>query len=350
MDFTLERYKELMGTLLRQGFSYYGVYGYILQRLRRIEEHRFHRGEKEVGGDRVIILRQDIDRLPENSLVIAKIQKELGIKSTFYFRSVARSFEPEVIEKIAGMGHEVGYHYEDVSLTANSSKSLVSSSKFREKDLIDESIGTFDRNLERLMEYAGVKTICMHGSPMSRWDSRLLWKYYDYKDFGIECEPYFDMDMEEMLYLTDTGRKWNGSAVSVRDKAQGPEHRAQSTLLHSSILEGQGRASDFATDLAEASSGKQGLEDQFNAWVRKPVSGSLMNMTGKSLEFQRGYNFRTTEDIVRAAERDRLPDRMMMNFHPHRWNNFGMQWWKELVGQNIKNSVKYFIIRIRPGN
>ena len=66
----------------------------------------------------------------------------------------------------------------------------------------------------------------MHGSPMSRWDSRLLWKYYDYHDFGIVGEPYFDVNFDEVLYLTDTGRRWDGGAVSVRDKVSGVGHQA----------------------------------------------------------------------------------------------------------------------------
>ncbi len=39
-----------------------------------------------------------------------------------------------------------------------------------------------------------------------------------YKDFGIIGEPYFDVDFSKVLYLTDTGRRWDGEKVSVRDK------------------------------------------------------------------------------------------------------------------------------------
>lgn len=61
-------------------------------------------------------------------------------------------------------------------------------------------------------------SICMHGSPMSPYDSRDLWKQYNYKDFGIIGKPYFDIDFSKVLYLTDTGRRWDGEKVSVRDK------------------------------------------------------------------------------------------------------------------------------------
>ena len=38
------------------------------------------------------------------------------------------------------------------------------------------------------------------------------------RDFGIIAEPCFDIDFNDVFYLTDTGRRWDGSDVSVRDK------------------------------------------------------------------------------------------------------------------------------------
>jgi len=314
------------------------------------------------------VLRQDVDRMPGNSLAVARIQKEMGVRSTFYFRSVPESFDLGIIEEIAGMGHEIGYHYEDLVLarqkikvkrqknygrgqgawrrggmaqsTEHSAQSHgrsdevtpTSPSDLRRtgkglrdnnvepetwnlKPLFEAGIESFARNLERLRKYADVKTICMHGSPMSRWDSRLLWKYYDYREFGVKCEPYFDVDFSEILYLTDTGRRWNGGNVSVRDKGLGIRD--------------------------------EGLGEQYKDWVRKPIPGSLMNMTAESTAFQAKYNFRTTNDIIRAAEQDKLPDKMMMTFHPQRWTDKPMPWIKELVWQNVKNVGKYFIIKMR---
>jgi len=58
----------------------------------------------------------------------------------------------------------------------------------------------------------------MHGSPLSKYDNKELWKYYDYRDYGIIGEPYFDLDYAEIFYITDTGRKWNNKDASLRDK------------------------------------------------------------------------------------------------------------------------------------
>ena len=60
----------------------------------------------------------------------------------------------------------------------------------------------------------------MHGSPMSKWDNKKIWEKYNYKNYGIIGEPYFDINFDEFYYLTDTGRKWDGDKVSVRDKVK----------------------------------------------------------------------------------------------------------------------------------
>ena len=41
---------------------------------------------------------------------------------------------------------------------------------------------------------------------------------YDYRDYDIIGEPYFDLDFDEFFYLTDTGMRWNAGRFSIRDK------------------------------------------------------------------------------------------------------------------------------------
>jgi hypothetical protein len=61
----------------------------------------------------------------------------------------------------------------------------------------------------------------MHGSPRSKYDNKALWQKYDFRELGIIGEPYLDIDFNEVAYLTDTGRRWNGFDVSIRDKVKG---------------------------------------------------------------------------------------------------------------------------------
>ncbi len=50
--------------------------------------------------------------------------------------------------------------------------------------------------------------------------------------------------------------------------------------------------------------------------------------------------FRYMWDIIEAAERGVLPDKVMLNVHPQRWNDKHWPWVKELFWQNVKNVIK----------
>lgn len=80
----------------------------------------------------------------------------------------------------------------------------------------------FVENLEKIRTIVPVTTICMHGSPLSRFDNREIWKKYDYRELGITGDAYLDIDFTQVAYFTDTGRRWNGEEVSIRDKVSGP--------------------------------------------------------------------------------------------------------------------------------
>jgi hypothetical protein len=251
-DFTLIKYKLLLEAFQR---NEYAIIAY---------EDLFTKPVPE----KYVIMRHDVDDLPEQSLAKASIEKEMGVRSTYYFRVVEESNHPEIIKKIAALGHEIGYHYEDLSLANGNFK---------------KAIKLFEKNLAYFREFYPVKTICMHGSPASIWDNRLIWRDYNYKSYDILAEPYFDVNFNETLYLTDTGRKWNGNKVSVRDKVKA--------------------------------------------------------------HFQQGFNFKKSNEIVQAADKNLLPTKIMITTHPQRWHNAIRPWIKELVLQNIKNTIKkYFYV------
>jgi hypothetical protein len=207
MDFTLIAYKKLLKSLKKADYSFLTISQYLTALV-----------------SKQVVLRHDIDKLPLNALQFAKIESEMGIKGTFYFRIVTESFNERIINEIFSMGHEIGYHYEDLSFAWTKLKAQGSGLRAQgeelEKLIVEIGIESFSENLARLRKIVPVNTICMHGSPLSRWDSRLLWKYYDYHDFGVVSEPYFDINFNEVLYLTDTGRRWDGGLVSIRDKPQ----------------------------------------------------------------------------------------------------------------------------------
>lgn len=250
MDFTVKIYRDLVTSLKSQNYTF-----------QTFDEFLTSPAEKS------IVLRHDVDLLPHNSLRFAEIQAENDVKGVYYFRAVPESWDVSVIKQIAELGHEIGYHYENLT-TCNGD--------------LEKGIADFKNNLEALRKLAPVTTICMHGSPMSKYDSKDLWKTYNYKDLGLIGEPYFDVDFQKVYYLTDTGRKWDGNKVSVRDKVN----------------------------------------------------------SGYNLSFH------TTQQVIDAANSGKLPNQIMFTFHPQRWNDNLLMWSKELVLQNVKNIVKkYFFVK-----
>jgi len=139
--------------------------------------------------------------------------------------------------------------------------------------------------LDALRKLVPVTTICMHGSPRSKFDNRTMWQKYDYRTLGITGEPYFDVDFNHVFYLTDTGRCWNGWKSSVRDKVPQQEN-----------------------------------------WIKN------------------GLIFQSTSDIIQSMLNMKLPDQIMFTFHPQRWTDQPLPWLKELVIQKMKNGVKRLII------
>lgn len=254
LDFTLLTYRKLLEALKERGYVFITFEQYCQVSAERLPK-------------RFVILRHDVDLRAKNSLATAQIEHELELQASYYFRVVPESNQPEVIREIAALGHEIGYHYEDMAIMHGDT---------------EKALAHFQEQLAYFRQYYPVSTICMHGAPTSKYDGRELWKHYDYREYGVIGEPYFDVDFSKVFYLTDTGRRWDGYKVSVRDKI--PQYQDQ--------------------------------------WT------------------ERGWVYRRSSQIIEAAEQSQLPACIMITTHPQRWTNNPLLWIKEVVVQTIKNTIK----------
>ena len=166
LDFTLEKYRELCKAIVKN-YEPLTVVSYL---------------EDKPSG-KTVIMRHDVDRKPENALKMAELESELGIKSTYYFRIKDGVFVPGIVKEIAEIGHEIGYHYEVLD---------------KAKGDYNKAIKIFKEELKTFREICDVKTICMHGNPLSKWVNKDLWKRYDFKEFGIIGEPYLSIDYKKV--------------------------------------------------------------------------------------------------------------------------------------------------------
>ncbi len=286
MDFTKTIYTKLLECIIEQNYTLLTFEEFI---------QNDEQGKK-------IVLRHDVDKLPFNSLRLAEIENSLGLKATYYFRVVPESWDVEIMKKIAALGHEIGYHYEEMDLANKKQKSEVGGqpvsakrsedgkSEVVKEELVDLALEIFKENIEKFREIYPVKTICMHGSPLSKYDNKDLWSHraafgskYNYRDYGIIAEPYFDVDYDKVFYITDTGRAWNKGESSVRDR----------------------------------------VNTRFD------------------------INIKSTQHMIELFNQNKMPDQIIINTHPQRWFNFGYGWVKELLLQNTKNIVKKILIKRR---
>lgn len=217
---------------------------------------------------RSTMLRHDVDDRKLHSLVFARIQHGRGIRGTYYFRMVPQSFDERVIKEVHALGHEVGYHYEEMDLCRGDAA---------------KAFDLFRRNLDRLRAIVPITSICMHGSPRSRFDNKDIWKLYDYRRLGLLGEPYLDLDFSRTGYYTDTGGRWDGGAYSVRDRV---------------------------------------------------TAGAFPR-------------FRSTEEMTRSVRQRTFPQPVMLTFHPQRWTDSTALLLRDRLVQHMKNYAKYGIIQWR---
>jgi len=252
IDFTVAKYQELCETIVESEYATLTFTRYF---------------SSKTVPEKFIILRHDVDRKPENALEMAELENDLGITSTYYFRMKEDIFIPRIIRRIANMGHEIGYHYEVLD---------------KARGDMNKAIRIFEDELKEFRKICDVKTICMHGNPLSKWVNKDIWKKYDFRDFGIIGEPYLSIDYTKVLYLTDTGRRWN-SKFSVKD-----------------------------------------------------VVDANLNQSNEKIK--------STDDIMNMIIEGHV-DQMCILAHPSRWSDKFGAWLKELVWQNVKNVGKAILVK-----
>jgi hypothetical protein len=208
-------------------------------------------------------IRHDVDKNVQKALDVACLEKEMGIYSTFFFR-YKKTFDKNIIKKVLKLGHEIGYHYEVLSKARGDYK---------------KAIKLFESELAEFRKITPLRCIVAHGAPLSRWDNKKIWQYYDFHNFGIETEAYISFDFKKIHYLTDTGRRWGGCMGNLRDRV----------------------------------------------------------CSKQDLFFQNTYQ------IIQAVEKDVFPQKIIINIHPQRWHDNLLECFMEFAYQHIKNIAKLAI-------
>jgi len=258
LDFTLEKYRELCEAVTKLQYTVLTVGTYLVsQNLPQ----------------KYIILRHDVDRNPNRALQMARLEHEFNINTSYYFRFNKRTFQPNLVREIANMGHEIGYHYETLD-KANGD--------------YERAVQIFEFELEEIRKVIAVKTICMHGNPLTRWNNIDLWNKYDFKDLGIIGDAF--LSFHEITYFSDTGRTWN-NRFKIKDR-----------FPHNISSDGR---------------------DKENATVK------------------------STDDLIHLIKRESLQS-IYIGVHPERWSGNLFGWMKSLAFDIGVNLGKQLIMLMNP--
>ena len=182
--FTFDAYGDILDELLAMGYKTLCV-----------REHM--RGAPD---EPWILLRHDVEWGIERALAIAQMEHDRGMAATYYFHGPHRRrvFDPHTMRAIAEMGHEVGYHYETLDLSAGDFE--------KAEKLFAEQLAEFHQHGIQ------IDTVCMHGNPRIRkrgylrnadlFKDRLADLREKYELLG---EAYYLSSTEDVSYVSDVG-------------------------------------------------------------------------------------------------------------------------------------------------
>jgi hypothetical protein len=152
----------------------------------------------------LLVLRHDVDQHPRSALEMARVERELGLRSAWYFRW--RTADARVIDALREAGCTVGFHYETLSRlalergarTAEEVASLVPAARAG----LQAEVGVF---AER---HGPIRSICPHGdsrAPLARNASLLHGR--EAGEFGVEFDVNEAMRGRGLArWLTDRSR------------------------------------------------------------------------------------------------------------------------------------------------
>jgi len=158
-DFSLEHYQEILDLAKSQGYAFKSF----------LEKPSFN----------TVYLRHDIDLSLEKALDFAKIEKERGIKATYFLQTDGpfyNVFDKEglaIMNQIYYLGHEIGLHYNK-------------------------------GNMQKQVKALNIKKlVSFHRSPKEFLGKKI-------KGFVSACEPRF---FQEIKYVSESNNFWREGCV-----------------------------------------------------------------------------------------------------------------------------------------
>lgn len=105
--FALDTYVRMLDLARDYGYAVYGIETYLVARK-----------EQSAPKGKYIAIRHDVDWFPSRALAMAAIEANRNVLTTYYFRKKFFDSNSKTIGRIAGLDHQIGYHYEEADAPA----------------------------------------------------------------------------------------------------------------------------------------------------------------------------------------------------------------------------------------
>lgn len=232
MDFSLDGYRSLLGLLESHQYEFANYHDWI---------HR----------DRCVILRHDIDLSIDDSLVMARLERDLDINSTYFvlvtsdLYNAASKKNRRMLREIGEMGHEIGLHFDETVYDPC------------DLDCMDRLILEEAHILEDYID-ASVTTVSMH-----RPSERILGSNLAIP--GME-NSYSSVFFNQFKYLSDSSMRWR---EPVEEIIESEEYDKLHILTHAFWYKGKSMSETLTEFINHAN--KDRYED---------TKANLMNLEG----------------------------------------------------------------------
>jgi len=184
-SFSFTHYRQMLQKLKSQGYTFYTCKQFA---------------SVEIPQEPYIILRHDIEYYPEKAVEFARIEKELEIQSTFFFRVHAKEYNLfnfkyyTNLKEIASLGHEIGLHAETMDF-AHISGENPNDVIIKEKEYLSFLLGK------------SIWGVSPHGD-LSEYNNIDFWKENSAEDFGFMYMAYEDYFFNSTTYISDSLGRW----------------------------------------------------------------------------------------------------------------------------------------------
>ena len=181
MPSRLPAYRALLEAALEAGYAIVSVEGAWAA---------IEAGRLDPAG-RTLVLRHDIDTGPLTAGAMWRIERDLGVGSSYYFR--LSTLDLGLMAEIAAGGSEASYHYEELATVAKRHRPRTTAAALA---LVPEAQDRFRHNLERLRGQTGLpfRTVASHGDFVNRKLGLMNWTILADPAFraavGIDLETY----------------------------------------------------------------------------------------------------------------------------------------------------------------